>query len=166
MVRRARFLRIAALGVCVSFLPGLAAAQEGLRTPTIAASVAASADWASTYYALKHFHVREVNPLLSPLQGKPGRMVALGALIDVGIVSGWNVGIGRRNERVAMAGLWAMAAFRSYLAIHNLRNTRRAERRAPAVPLIPERPATLDASARCVAPLTAQACAALSRNVR
>ena len=166
MVRRARILRIAALGVCLGLLPGLAAAQDGLRTPTIAASAAAAADWASTYYALKHFQVREVNPLLSPFQGQPGRMVALGALIDVGIVSGWNLGIGRRNERVGMAGLWAMAAFRSYLAIHNMRNTRRAERRVPAVPLIQERPPTLDASARCAAPLTAQACAALSQNVR
>jgi hypothetical protein len=166
MVRRARILRITALGVCISLLPGFAAAQDGLRAPTIAASAAAAADWASTYYALTHFRVREMNPILSPLQDKPGRMVSMGALIDVGIVSGWNLGIGRRNERVAAAGLWAMAAFRGYLAIHNLRNTRRAERREPSVPVIPERPATLDASMRCVAPLTAQACAAASRTVR
>jgi hypothetical protein len=30
---------------------------------------------------------------------------------------------------MAAAGLWAMAAFRTYLAIHNMRNTTKAERR-------------------------------------
>ena len=35
---------------------------------------------------------------------------------------------GNRSQRKA-AGLWGMAIFRSYLAIHNLRNTRKAERR-------------------------------------
>jgi hypothetical protein len=47
----------------------------------------------------------------------------------VGSVSVWNVAVGRRHERVAVAGLWAMTAFRAYLAMHNLRNERRAERR-------------------------------------
>ena len=51
-------------------------------------------------------------------------MISVGAAIDAGLVTAWNVGVGRKNERVAMAGLWAMAAFRTYLAIHNLRNTR------------------------------------------
>ena len=44
-------------------------------------------------------------------------------------VSAWNLTVGRKNERVAVAGLWGMAAFRAYLAIHNLRNERQSERR-------------------------------------
>jgi hypothetical protein len=97
--------------------------------PTIAASAAAAADWASTYHALKFYKVREVNPLLRPLDASPGSMVTVGALIDVSGFSAWNLTVGRKNPRLAAAGLWGMAAFRAYLAIHNVRNSRRAERR-------------------------------------
>ena len=47
----------------------------------------------------------------------------MGSLMDVGAFSVWNVTVGRKHERVAVAGLWAMAAFRTYLTIHNIRNT-------------------------------------------
>ena len=114
----------------VMFLPAIALAQESsLRIPTIAASAAAAADWASTYHALKYYKVREMNPIMRPFEKSPGSLVSVGALIDVGTVSAWNLTVGRRNPRVAAAGLWAMAAFRTYLAIHNIRNTRNAERR-------------------------------------
>ena len=95
----------------------------------VPAGAAAAADWASTYHALKFYRVREVNPLLRPLDSKPGSMVTLGGLIDAGGFSVWNVAVGRKHPRVAAAGLLGMAAFRTYLAIHNLRNTRKAERR-------------------------------------
>ena len=50
-----RSFRIAAASVLLILLPSLTLAQENrLRTPTIAASAAAAADWASTYYALKY----------------------------------------------------------------------------------------------------------------
>lgn len=171
MVRPGRILRIAALGVCVALLPGLASAQNasGLRVPTIAASAAAAADWASTYYALKHFHVREVNPLLNPLQHEPAQMVTMGAVMDVGLVSAWNLTVGQKNERVAAAGLWAMTAFRAYLALHNMRNTKRAERRRPPVwnadatlPL----PASLDAAMTCATPAIGPACVAVVRTAQ
>ena len=95
----------------------------------MAASAASAADWASTFHALKHYKVREVNPLLRPFQASPGSLVTMGALIDAGAFSAWNLTVGQRHQRVAAAGLWAMAAFRTYLAIHNLRNERKAERR-------------------------------------
>ena len=147
--------RVVAIGVFLCCLPGLAGAQDNLRTPTIAASVAAAADWASTYYAVKHFQLREMNPVISPLQARPGRMISMGAVMDAGLVSAWNLSVGRRHERLAVTGLWAMTAFRAYLAIHNLRNTRRAARR-----ITPEDPASRDASVQCAVPLTAPACAA------
>ena len=71
----------------------------------------------------------ETNPLLRPLDGSPTSLITVGGLIDAGAFSVWNVTIGRKHERVAAAGLWAMAAFRTYLTIHNIRNTHRAERR-------------------------------------
>ena len=155
MLCASRSFRIAT-AVLLTLLPSLALAQDnGLRTPTIAASAAAAADWASTYYALKYFKVRELNPLINPMQHRPGRMISMGIAIDAGIVSAWNLGIGRKNERVAVAGLWAMTAFRAYLAIHNLRNTRKAERR-----VIQEDRANRDASTNCAALVSAPACAA------
>ena len=122
--------RLVAALILVCLLPVSAWAQDApLRVPTIAASAAAAADWASTYHALKYYKVREMNPLLQPFQDRPGSMVSLGAVIDAGSISAWNLTVGRKNQRVAAAGLWAMAAFRTYLAIHNVRNTRKAERR-------------------------------------
>jgi hypothetical protein len=114
----------------------VAAAQEtpaapppSLKIPTYAASIASAADWASTYHALKYYKVREVNPLLSPFESSPASLVTLGAVLDAGAYSAWNLTVGRRSPKVAAAGLWGMAVFRAYLALHNLRNTRRAERR-------------------------------------
>lgn len=121
---------ISLLVLCLG-VPSVAAAQTppSLKAPTIAASIASAADWASTYHALSNYRVREMNPLLRPLDRTPGKMITLGAAIDVAGISTWNMTMGRKHPKVAMAGLWGMAAFRSYLAIHNLRNTRKAERR-------------------------------------
>jgi hypothetical protein len=126
--RAVRRLLAALIMVCA--VPAVASAQDSnLTVPTIAASIAAAADWTSTYHALKHYQVREVNPLLRPLDASPRSLVTLGAVIDAGGFSAWNMTVGRKYPRLAAAGLWGMAAFRAYLAIHNVRNSRRAERR-------------------------------------
>jgi len=126
-----RFSRTAVAVALLCLIPALSAAQEpgSLRAATMAASAAAAADWASTYHALRFYQVRETNPLLRPLDGSPGRMISLGAAMDVGAITAWNLTMGREHPRVATAGLWAMTAFRSYLVIHNLRNEQRARRR-------------------------------------
>jgi hypothetical protein len=122
---------MAAVVIALCALPSVCAAQDtpSLRSATMAASAAAAADWASTYHALKLFQVRESNPLLRSFDNTPGRMITLGAAMDVGAISAWNLTMGREHPRVAVAGLWAMTAFRSYLAIHNLRNEHRTARR-------------------------------------
>jgi hypothetical protein len=124
---------IAAVAV-VCLLPGIASAQElrpSLKLPTIAASAAAAADWASTYHALTNYHVRETNVLLQSFQKSPGQLVTVGAAIDAATFSAWNVTMGRRHPRAAAAGLWAMAGFRTFLVLHNLRNEQKAQRRTP-----------------------------------
>ena len=123
--------RLLAAWFVVCLLPGAASAQESspLKLPTVVASVAAGADWASTYHVLKNYHTRETNPLLQPWQNSPGKLVTVGAAIDAAAFSAWNVTVGRKHPRVAAAGLWAMAAFRAYLTVHNLRNQQKAERR-------------------------------------
>jgi hypothetical protein len=131
-----RGLRLAAALLAVCILPASANAQQlypanqpSLRIPTIAASAAAAADWATTYHAMTNYRVRELNPLLRPWYDSPAQMVGMGALMDVGAVTAWNMTVGEKHPRIAVAGLWAMTAFRSYLAFHNLRNERRAARR-------------------------------------
>jgi hypothetical protein len=95
----------------------------------VAATTAAAADWVSTYHALKYYRVREANPILRPLDHAPGPMVSLGAAVDFGAVTAWNMSMGRSHPKVAIAGLWAMTAFRAYLALHNFRNEQHAQRR-------------------------------------
>jgi hypothetical protein len=127
--------RLAAALVLVSLFPCAARAQESidrpssLRIPTIAASAAAAADWVTTYHAITNYQVHETNPLLKPWYDAPGKMVGMGALMDVGGITAWNMVVGPKHPRIAAAGLWATAAFRSYLAFHNLRNEQRAARR-------------------------------------
>ncbi len=129
-----RPLRVAAAALLVAVLvPSAASAQQQPRGrlywPTIAAGTAATADWVTTYHALKFYKVQETNPLLKPLQTSPVRMISIGGIIDVAGISAWNVTMGPKHERLAAAGLWTMAAFRVYLAVHNHLNEHRAERK-------------------------------------
>jgi hypothetical protein len=134
LCRRAGQILAAALLVVV-VLPSTAAAQQQnqgrgrLYWPTIAAGGAATADWITTYHALKFYRVREQNPLLKPLDHTPMRMVSVGGLIDVAGISAWNLTVGPKHDKIAAAGLWTMTAFRVYLAVHNHLNEHRAEPR-------------------------------------
>jgi hypothetical protein len=123
---------VALLLVLALACPQTASAQErerGLKLPTTMFAAAAAADWATTYHGLKHYRLREANPLLRPFDGTPGKMVLLGSAIDVGAVTAWHYGVGRNHPRLAAAGLWGMTAFRAYLAFHNVRNQQKAGRR-------------------------------------
>jgi hypothetical protein len=105
-------------------------ADDGqLTLPTIVAGAAATGDWITTYHALKNYRLREANPLLRPFDDSPARVVWLGAAMDVGGVTAWNLAVGRQHPRLAASGLWAMSAFRAYLAVHNMRNEHRVPRR-------------------------------------
>ena len=129
--RKVRVLAAALLVAVIS--PSLATAQEPhqgrLYWPTIAAGSAATADWITTYHALKFYKVQEANPLLKPMQTSPARMVSVGAVIDVAGVAAWNFTVGPKHDKVAAAGLWTMTAFRVYLAVHNHMNEHRAGHR-------------------------------------
>ncbi len=134
MLSRSSCARLCVTLVLLAALPWQAQAQSQsqesrLKLPTSALAAAAAADWTTTYYALKHYRLREANPLLRPLDHKPARLVTLGTAMDVGMVAAWNYSVGRDHPKVAAAGLWAMTAFRAYLAIHNIRNVQRTARR-------------------------------------
>lgn len=144
-------LHVAGVVLALSVLFGSASAhaQSGrLVLPTTIAASAAAADWASTYYALTRAHVHEVNPVLRPLEHRPGRMVLLGGAIDLAGVWMWNRGVGSSRPTIAVSGLWMMGAFRGYLAVHNLRNAHRAPQRA-------REPAAVQAALTPTAPVDA-----------
>ena len=129
-----RKVRVAAAALLAALvLPSFATAQEPQRGrlywPTIAAGGAATADWITTYHALKFYKVQETNPLLKPMQTSPARMVSVGGVIDVAGLAAWNLTVGPKHDKIAAAGLWTMTAFRVYLAVHNHLNEHRAERR-------------------------------------
>src|SRR6476646_447315 len=112
-----RRVRVFAAALLVALIcPPMATAQEPQRGrlywPTIAAGSAATADWITTYHALKFYKVQEQNPLLKPLQSSPVRMVSLGGLIDVAGSGAWNFTVGPKHQKLATAGLWTMTAFR------------------------------------------------------
>jgi hypothetical protein len=112
--------------------PQSLAAQErerGLKLPTTIFAAAAAADWATTYHGLKHYRLREANPVLRPFDHTPAKMVLIGGAIDVGALAAWHYTVGRSHPRVAAAGLWTMTAFRAFLAVHNIRNQQKAGRR-------------------------------------
>ena len=129
-----RLFRVLAAALLIATgLASPAAAQDQQRGrlywPTIAATGAATADWITTYHALKFYKVREQNPVLRPLDHTPMRMVSVGGLIDVAGISAWNVTVGPKHDKIAAAGLWTMTAFRVYLAVHNHLNEHRADPR-------------------------------------
>lgn len=123
--------RLLAAAFVLCLLPAAASAQEAspLKIPTIVATAAATADWVSTYHALKFYQVRETNPLLQAFQREPGKLVTVGAAVDAATFSAWNLTMGRKHPKIAAAGLWAMAGFRAFLAINNFRNEQKAGRR-------------------------------------
>ena len=131
---RIRLRQVLAAALLVAIIvPATASAQDMQRGrlywPTVAAGTAATADWVTTYHALKFFKVQETNPLLKPMQTSPARMISVGGAIDVAGVAAWNMAMGAKHHKLAVAGLWAMTAFRLYLAVHNHMNEHRAERR-------------------------------------
>lgn len=128
-IRTGVFLLVVCLAVPSGAFAQTSAPPPSLQAPTIAASIGSAADWATTYHALSNYRVREVNPLLRGMDRNPGRMISVGSAIDAAGISAWNLTMGKKHPKVAAAGLWGMAVFRGYLAIHNLRNTRKAERR-------------------------------------
>src|SRR5262245_27923574 len=110
-------LRVSALALlAAAIVPSPASAEEKrLVWPTVAASAAATADWVTTYHALKFYKVQEQNPVLRPFQSNPVGLVSMGGVIDAAGISAWNLTVGRKHDRIAAAGLWTMTAFRVYL---------------------------------------------------
>jgi hypothetical protein len=95
--------------------------QPSLRLPTAVFAGAAAADWIATYDGLSHRSFTEGDVFVRRLQWRPAAMVAAGAGIDAAALFAWNRFVGRRHPRLAAAGLYFEAAFRTYLCVKGVR---------------------------------------------
>lgn len=93
--------------------------QYSLKAPSIVFAIASAADWTSTYHAVAIKGGREPNEWINWVES-PGRMVALGAAMDVGGYFLWKK-LMKRHRKWAAAGLYAMSAWRAYLVYRNVR---------------------------------------------
>lgn len=112
------------LMLLLSLLVAVPAQAQKLTLPTVVFASAAGADWASTYVAVTRHHMREQNPLISPLQSRPVVMIATGAAIDAAGVLAWKH-LMRSHRRLGAVGLYVGAAARLYLTGRNISRSRR-----------------------------------------
>jgi hypothetical protein len=109
--------------------PRAAPADHPLKIPallwvgTVAADQITTYRFASLYGDLIH----EENPLIRGLDRRPALMVAAGTAIDA--TTGWLAYglLGRRHPRLARMAFYSAAAYRGYLAAHNVHMMRQAD---------------------------------------
>jgi hypothetical protein len=98
--------------------------------PALVWAAAVATDQATTYQFSSHYPniLHEQNPFIQGLDRHPIWLVAAGTAIDA--TTGWAVYrfLGRQHPRLAKVAFYSAAAYRTYLAIHNVRMMRRAER--------------------------------------
>jgi hypothetical protein len=146
MRRRVKSLTVAAVSALVLLAAATAAAQsdfgsrvvassdgdqagQSLRIPLALWIGGVAADQISTYKFSSGYPgvLHEVNPLIRGVDRHPALLVTAGTAIDV--ATGWAAFhvLGPRHPRLLKTALYAAAAYRSYLAVHNIAMMREAE---------------------------------------
>lgn len=108
--------------------PHAAPKTHTLRVPLIVWTAAVAADWATTYrFSTKYGDLmHEENPLIAGLRGHPATMIAAGSALDA--LTAWTAARALRSHpRLTRLTFYGAAAFRGYLAAHNIEMMRRAE---------------------------------------
>ena len=112
-----------------SVAPPADSIDGGLKIPLLVWGSAVAADQTTTYAFSSRDGdlLHERNPLIRGLDGHPVWLVAAGASIDA--ASAWAAYelLGRRHPRWMKVALYSAAAYRSYLAIYNVRMMREAQ---------------------------------------
>jgi hypothetical protein len=104
------------------------AAEHALRMPAIVWAAAVAADQITTYRFSSQYSgvIREENPLLRGLDRHPALLVATGGAIDA--ASGWlSYRLLHEHPRLAQLAFYGAAAYRAYLAGHNIEMMRQAD---------------------------------------
>jgi hypothetical protein len=101
-----------------------------LRLPVTVWVTAVAADQATTYwFASRHGDVlREANPIVGRLDRHPVLLVAAGSALDATTAIAAHRFLGRRHPRIAQLVFMGAAAYRAYLAYHNVQNISYAKR--------------------------------------
>lgn len=111
------------------FIPRSTLAQS-LKLPIAVFGVAAAGDWTATGYNITHGGA-EGNRWLKPLADRPALMITAGAAIDVAGAVVWSQLVGRHHPKIAAIGFYALAAYRSWLIVRNMRAERLTPCRQP-----------------------------------
>ena len=97
--------------------------DAGLRIPIMIWASGVAADQVTTYRFASGYRdvLRESNPLISGLDRHPVLLVAAGGAMDA--ATGWAAWrlLGADHPRVAKVLFYSAAAYRAYLAAHNVR---------------------------------------------
>ncbi|HEV3139681.1 MAG TPA: hypothetical protein VGY57_04150, partial [Vicinamibacterales bacterium] len=100
-----------------------AAADNGLKIPMMIWASGVAADQITTYRFASGYRdvLQESNPLISGLDRHPALLVVAGSAIDA--ATGWAAYrfLAPRHPRLAKMAFIGAAAYRSYLAAHNMR---------------------------------------------
>jgi len=101
-----------------------------LKIPAIVWAAGVASDQATTYQFSSRYPniLHEQNPFIQGLDGHPMWLVAAGTAIDAS--TGWAVYhfLGPRHPRLVRIAFYSAAAYRTYLAIHNVRMMQQAQR--------------------------------------
>lgn len=102
---------------------------HGLKIPVIVWTAGVVVDQITTYRFSSQYGdlLHEENPLIRGFDRHPVLLVAVGTAIDA--ATGWASYrfIGRRHPRLAKVAFYGAAAYRAYLAVHNVQMMRRTE---------------------------------------
>ena len=101
-----------------------------LKTPAMVWAAAVTADQATTYQFSSQYPgiLHEKNPFIQGLDRHPAWLVAAGTTIDA--ATGWAAYrfLGPRHPRLVRIVFYSAAAYRAYLAVHNMRMMQQAQR--------------------------------------
>jgi hypothetical protein len=110
-------------------VPRPAAPAIDLKIPAMVWAAAVATDQATTYRFSSQYPgiLREENPFIRGLDKHPAWLVAAGTAMDA--ATGWAVYrlLGPRHSGLARVAFYSAAAYRAYLASHNVRMMRQAE---------------------------------------
>jgi hypothetical protein len=99
-----------------------------LKIPILVWAAAVAADQTTTYRFSTQYAdmMHEENPLIRGLDRHPALLIAAGTAIDA--ATGWlSYRLLHRHPRLAQVAFYGAAAYRGYLAAHNIHMMRRAE---------------------------------------
>ena len=122
-------LVLAVAAALCSSRPAAAQSDSGLKIPTIVWAAAVTADQATTYQFSSQYGdvLHERNPLIRRLDTHPVWLVTAGTAIDLTTAWAAHRFFGERHPRLVKIAFYGAAAYRTYLAVYNIRMMRQAQ---------------------------------------